>query len=338
RPCDPLHWHGGGDGVGGLRRSEGPPRQDEPGSRCPASGRAQGAPGVLPHAVPHTGLPHLQEGEAYGGDRPQHPHHAHSAGVLCGNIRPERKEARRHEEGTVQTAPGRRGGAGDAEGEAVEGPGGLQGDGGGPGCCRHRVQPPCGREQRGGAHAPQQDGGVPLAPDEAGGGEDCCGARGDQEGSTPAHSWCWCWCWCRCRAAPHRRQHRTRPSRVARLHPRCISTAAGVIAPMPRLFLPLVFTRCNKGLVGATHVTRCGSSVGAVLHCPLPTHSCVWERLPVTYVHASLKCARLRTMHGGTCALVAAHPDTRALTPVHARPPAFFLLPSSFSPLPLSLH
>ncbi|CUG93019.1 paraflagellar rod protein, putative, partial [Bodo saltans] len=85
-----------------------------------------------------------------------------------------------HEEGAVQAARERGGGARDAEGEAEQGPGGVQGVRGGPGRRWHRVQPPRGREQRGGADPPQQDGGVPRAPVEAGGGEDCRGARGDQ--------------------------------------------------------------------------------------------------------------------------------------------------------------
>ncbi|CAM40039.1 putative paraflagellar rod protein 1D, partial [Leishmania braziliensis MHOM/BR/75/M2904] len=48
--------------------------------------------------------------------------------------------------------------------------------------------PPGGREQRGGGDAAQQDGGVQVAPDEAGGGEDCGGARGDQA-CAPAAQW-----------------------------------------------------------------------------------------------------------------------------------------------------
>ncbi|KAG5497369.1 hypothetical protein JIQ42_03855 [Leishmania sp. Namibia] len=145
-----------------------------------AAGGAQGAPGVLPHAVPDAGVADLQEGEASGGDRPEHPPCAHPAGVLRGDVRPEREEARGHEEGSVQAAAGCGGGACDAEGKAGCRARRFQGVGGGAGRRGHRIQPPGGREQRGGADASQQDGGVQVAPDEAGGGEDRGGARGDQ--------------------------------------------------------------------------------------------------------------------------------------------------------------
>ncbi|KAG5482424.1 hypothetical protein LSCM4_05683 [Leishmania orientalis] len=170
--------NGGRACRGELQRDQGAARQDGRGARGAAAAGAPGVPGGVPSAVQDAGAACVQEGEAAGGDRPPDPDDAHPAGVCYRDVRPEREEALGHEEGPVQAARAGGGGAGDAEGQDGAGAGDVRADGGRAAPGRHRVRAPCGGGRGRQPEPPQQDRGVPCASCEAGGGEDCRGARG----------------------------------------------------------------------------------------------------------------------------------------------------------------
>ncbi|KAG5504290.1 hypothetical protein JIQ42_06122 [Leishmania sp. Namibia] len=173
-----VHRNGGRACRGELQRDQGAARQDGRGARGAAAAGAPGVPGGVPSAVQDAGAACVQEGEAAGGDRPPDPDDAHPAGVCDRDVRPEREEALGHEEGSVQAARAGGGGAGNAEGQDGAGAGDVRADGGRAAPGRHRVRAPCGGGRGRQPEPPQQDRGVPCAPCEAGGGEDCRGARG----------------------------------------------------------------------------------------------------------------------------------------------------------------